>query len=172
MDLQQATQQYDVFCDDILSLFISSVSEQGEPFASYAPFVKRGNDFFVCLSAMVRHSHNLNATGKASILLIEDEQKASQIFARKRLQLDCTAVREKDESIYDLFDTKFGENASFLRSLDDFGTYKLSVVSGSFILGFGQAYYLLEEAPTKLTTRKSSFSHSKDHDETISQNRS
>jgi putative heme iron utilization protein len=45
--------------------------------------------FYHGLSA---HTHNLQTTGLASVLLIEDEAEAPQVFARQRIAYDCQAA--------------------------------------------------------------------------------
>ena len=76
----------DIFLDDIKTVILSTVSSDGEPFASHSPFVRdeEGN-FYVFISTSVQHSHNMYNNGKAHILFLEDESKTKHIYARRRL---------------------------------------------------------------------------------------
>lgn len=141
------------FPDRVKSLILSTVTPQGQPQASYAPFVA-GSDrtFYVLVSGLSSHTQNLQATGKAGILLIEDEADAPQIFARRRLMYDCTVTLiERHEpqwgTLADQFKQRFGNLVDMLRQLPDFRIFQLVPQSGRFVVGFGAAY---EVDPTNL----------------------
>lgn len=144
----QVAEEFQAFLDDKKSLMLSTVSNESEPFASYSPFVQDKNEnYYVCVSSAVQHSINLTQSKKAHILIIEDEAKADNIYARKRLYFDANVEKfeENDlraESIFELFDNKFGESLSFLRKMSDFRIYKLTANIKSLILGFGAAYQM------------------------------
>ena len=119
------------------------------PHASYAPVViGEGGQYYVHISELAKHHHNLSSNGRVSALIIEDEKDAANIFARKRLTLDGKAVKLDKESqkwheVMDKFGAKFGEffNQS-LRKQGDFHTFELSFESGTLVLGFGAAFRL------------------------------
>lgn len=132
---------------------LSTVTPEGQPQASYTPFVT-GSDraFYIFVSGLSSHTQNLQTTGKAGILLIEDEAQASQIFARRRLMYDCTATLiERHElqwgTLADQFKQRFGNLIDMLRQLPDFRIFQLRPQSGRFVVGFGAAY---EVDPTNL----------------------
>ena len=80
-----------------------------------------------------------------SVLFIDDEIKTKQIFARRRLNFDCTTTlitreTEKWQEIVDKFEIRFGELISTLRSLPDFRILQLTPNTGRFVIGFGTAY--------------------------------
>ncbi len=135
--------------DSRASVLLSSVSDDGMPHASYAPVV-RGADakYYIHISELAKHYHNLNSNGRVSALFIEDEKDAANIFARKRLTLDGKALRVDKASsnwnaIMDQFSARFGEffNHS-LRNQGDFHTFEFSFDSGTLVLGFGAAFRL------------------------------
>lgn len=137
-------QEFETFDADKRSLIISSISSEGEPLTSYAPFVKEGNNYFISISSNLPHFKNIQATKKAHILIIEDEATAEHIYARKRLYFSaaCQVVEEGSEEIYALFDKRYGESLSFLRSMKDFKIIKLTPGEKSLVLGFGAAYIM------------------------------
>ena len=134
------------FLGSFKTLQMATASAAGEPEASYAPFVRiADNNFYVCVSDLATHTGHLAATGRASVLLVEDESAASQLFARRRLVIECGAEQvERDTARWrtamDLFEHKFGEVMGLIRPLADFRLFALVPLRGTFIKGFGQAF--------------------------------
>ncbi len=130
----------------VQSLMLSTVDGGGQPQASYAPYViDDRHQIYIFTSGLSAHTDNLRATGLASVLLIEDEAAASQVFARQRISYDCRATllprgNLSWEVIADRFEQRFGEIISMLRSLEDFQIFCLSPQGGRFVMGFGAAY--------------------------------
>jgi hypothetical protein len=149
--LDQVQAEYEEFIAQFRSLILSTVSAEGVPDASYAPFVAdNAKNFYIFVSGLATHTVNLAATAQVSILLIEDEAQTPEIFARRRLSFFCKAdllPRETEEwsAIADHFQQKFGELLETLRSLPDFRIYKLVPESGRFVVGFGAAYKISSE---------------------------
>ena len=113
---------------------------------SYAPFVVDENRMYhVFLSDLAKQTHCLRESGKASIMLIEDEESLSQIFARNRVIFECDVMELEDgvettEKILDKMQKEFGEILGTLRSLKDFHLFQLKPQEGTFVMGFGKAY--------------------------------
>ncbi|PSR16492.1 pyridoxamine 5-phosphate oxidase [filamentous cyanobacterium CCP3] len=130
----------------VRSLMLSTVSGEGSPQASYAPYVM-DDDYrlYIFTSGLSAHTQNLQNTGQASVLLIEDEAETGQVFARQRITYDCRAQllprgTADWQTVADRFEQRFGEIITMLRSLDDFQIFCLSPQSGRFVMGFGAAY--------------------------------
>jgi len=141
METQEIIDAFKNFDKDKYSLIISSTSTQNKPLTNYAPFVKIEEDYYVSVSANLPHFKNIQETQKAHILIIEDEEKAEHIYARKRLYFSAICEVEEDkEKIYKLFDERYGDKLSFLRSMEDFKVIKISPQERSLVLGFGTAY--------------------------------
>ncbi|MDQ7042906.1 MAG: hypothetical protein Q9M34_05175 [Sulfurimonas sp.] len=141
MENQEIIEEFNNFDKDKFSLIISSVSEQNEPLTNYAPFVKLGEDYYVSVSSNLPHFTNMVQTKKAHILIIEDEANAEHIYARKRLYFSAVCgVEEDEEKIFKLFDERYGDQLSFLRTMKDFKIIKISPQERSLVLGFGAAY--------------------------------
>ena len=128
------------------SLMLSTVNSAGLPHASYAPYViDEDYQIYIFTSGLSAHTANLQSSGLASILLIEDEAEAPQVFARQRIAYDCQASllprsTAAWEAVADRFEQRFGDIIPMLRSLDDFQIFCLSPQVGRFVMGFGAAY--------------------------------
>lgn len=154
--LEKVTCQYQKFTQEFQSIIISTVNEEGMPNGSYTPFIMDElKNIYIYVSGLSTHTQNLNFNPRASVLLIEDEAQTPQIFARRRLNYDCTATlieRETDEwkNIVYKFAVRFGEIIEMLRGLADFRIFKLTPHSGRFVIGFGQAYHISGDNLDKL----------------------
>jgi putative heme iron utilization protein len=154
--LEKATAEYQNFIQEFQSIIISTVNEEGMPNGSYTPFIiDESKNIYIYVSGLSTHTQNLIVNPRASVLLIEDEAQTPQIFARRRLNYDCTAAlieRETDQwkSIVDKFEVRFGEIIEMLRGLADFRIFKLTPHSGRFVIGFGQAYHISGDNLNKL----------------------
>lgn len=129
-----------------LSLELATVSSEGIPCASYAPFVCGENlRLFVFLSDLALHTVNIGHNPRVSAMIIEDECNSPNLFARNRLVLDCTAIRiNRDDPEFGpwitQYQTRFGAIVDTLLQLADFNLYCLDPKQGTFVKGFGQAY--------------------------------
>ncbi len=143
---EKAQAEYKNFPEEFTSIIISTVSKQGIPNASYAPFViDDDKNIYIYVSGLATHTQNIHNHPFVSVLFIEDEAKTKQIFARRRLNFDCTASliereTEKWQQIVDKFQLRFGELITTLRSLPDFRIFQLTPNTGRFVIGFGAAY--------------------------------
>ncbi|EOB2786153.1 heme utilization protein HutZ [Vibrio vulnificus] len=127
------------------TLQLATVDADGRPNVSYAPFVQNQEGYFVLISKIARHARNLLENPQVSLMMIEDEEGAKQLFARKRLTFDAVAsVIERDTQLWHQVITqmeeRFGEIVSGLSQLEDFVLFNLKVERGLFVKGFGQAY--------------------------------
>ncbi|MCF2148602.1 pyridoxamine 5'-phosphate oxidase family protein [Desmonostoc muscorum LEGE 12446] len=138
--------EYEKFPEQFESIIISTVSAEGIPNASYAPFVMDdAKNIYIYVSGLATHTTNLYANPHVSVLFIEDEAKSNQIFGRSRLSFDCTATlieRETDKwnQIVDQFQGRFGQIIEVLRGLSDFRIFQLTPREGRFVIGFGAIY--------------------------------
>ena len=103
------------------TLQMATASADGVPEASYAPFVRTDDGaFHICVSDLSRHTGHLVATGRASVLVIEDESRTTQFFTRRRLAFECTAEQIDRDSLHwrtvmDVLEGKFGEVIGLIR---------------------------------------------------------
>ena len=138
------------FIDGFASLQIASVDQDAKPHISYAPFVSKQKRLYICTSGLAKHTSNLTQNRNASIMLIEDESKSENVFARKRVTFDVEVTTIPRNSIefegaISLFERKFGENAMIYRSLPDFVMFEMKPQSGRAVFGFGAAFDLKDQ---------------------------
>lgn len=164
--LEDAQKELDTFTNNVESINLSTVSNEGEPFASYSPFVEdeEGN-FYIFISTAIAHSHNMSANGKAHIMFLEDESKSAHIYARRRMYFQANSLRikdeKKDEELHLMFQEKFQDRVSFFSMMKDFSFYKLSPYNGNLVLGFGSAYKISDDRKVMALNDKG---HSHSHD--------
>lgn len=128
------------------TLILATIDSKGLPDASYSPFVRdeQGN-LYIYVSTLAKHTRNLRSARKAGIMIIEDEQSAQSLYARKRLTLQCDVQDiERDsedfQSMIAHFHEKFGEIMDTLGTMKDFYLFRLVPGQGRLVLGFGQAF--------------------------------
>ena len=135
------------FVNSRKSLQLATLGQDNLPFASYAPFAIKGDSLYVLLSDIAVHGLNLLREPQASVLLIEDEDTAEELFARVRVNYRITAQAPSpdspdwDEGIRCLTD-RLGTRPAKLAQLADFHLFQLFPESGRYVQGFGKAYAL------------------------------
>ena len=136
------------FLENLKSLTIASLDENNNPFSSYAPFVKFNHKYYVYLSLMAKHSSNLTNNPNSSIFLSEDEKDCKNIFAKKRVSIQCTTKKieqntNEEKEILEQFSQKFGnEMIDMLYKMGDFYLFEFTPFYGEAVFGFGKAYNL------------------------------
>ena len=153
------------FISNIKTAVIGTIDENGLPFSSYAPFIYEGNRFYIYISDIATHAKNIRLNQNASLFFIEDESKSKNLFARKRISLQCTsAMIERDtqefEKMLSLFGKKFDSSmVETLKNMTDFNLFELKVNSGEATFGFGEAYLIGGAEMNELVPRKNSGGH-------------
>jgi putative heme iron utilization protein len=76
---------------------------------------------------------------------IEDKVSSRNVFARRRLVLQCRAENiQRDGAAWNRIlkqmEEQLGTTVQLLASLPDFMLYRFDAVEGNYIRGFGQAY--------------------------------
>jgi putative heme iron utilization protein len=159
-DLTDACRAYEQLLSQTRSLILGTINTEGTPLTSYAPFIlNERRQFYIFISQLAAHTANLQRTGQASLMLIEDESATDQIFARKRATFQCQASLIKRDgmegkAVLAEFESRFGQMVGLLKSLPDFHLFKLQPQFGLLVLGFGQAYELSGERFAELTHRR------------------
>ena len=133
--------------NQVKSLQLATVGDDGQPHCGYTPFIRNQNDLIIFVSQLALHTRDLLANPTASAMLIADEQSSSQIFARTRVSYQCRAEvisRENEQynSLLDQYQTRHGKMVNLLRQLPDFILFRLVPERGQFVMGFGKAYRL------------------------------
>ncbi|WP_428024691.1 hypothetical protein [Arcobacter sp.] len=136
---------FTTFTKDKFSLILSTSNKEIEALTSYSPFVEAKGKFYTVMSSSMPHYKNIEQTLKAHVFIIEDEKDASHIFARKRLYFGANCKIVEGEEYFELFDKRYGESLSFIRTMKDFKIVELSPKEKSLVLGFGAAYLMNEQ---------------------------
>ncbi len=147
------------------SVVLGTQGSNGYPFSSYAPFYYDGEKVYIFISNIATHAKNIQATSKASAFFIEDESKCENIFARKRISLQCdvTSISRDEEAfstVMEHFQHKFDANMiTMLMGMKDFNLYALQPIYGEATLGFGEAYNIGGEKMNELVARTGGSGH-------------
>ena len=155
--IDSIAQEYRRFLQECRSLQLATVSADSTPLASYAPFVVDADQrFYILVSDLSAHTRHLQERGVASVLLIEDEAKTLNIFARVRMTLTCAASevqRGSDawHSAIQVFHARCGSIIETLCALSDFHLFRLTPESGVFVKGFGKAYKIDGEGLNRIS---------------------
>ncbi|MEJ6080704.1 pyridoxamine 5'-phosphate oxidase family protein [Vibrio sp. 1-Bac 57] len=136
------------FINSKKTLQLATVDVKAKPNASYAPFVYFEQGFYVLISELARHTQNILNNPSASLMLIEEESEAKNLYARVRLTFDAEAVivsRETQQwqDVIELMINRLGNTEQGLSQFTDFHLVKLKVKQGLYVKGFGQAYQVL-----------------------------
>ncbi len=151
-EFETARIEMDSLIESVQSAILASVDGAGNPLSSYAPvFVDQSCKFYVYISSMAKHTSQIRRSEKASVMLIEDESVAENLFARKRLTVDCQAeIIDRDSSdwnhIVARMESRHGETMGYLKELVDFDLFRLTPSEGRLVLGFGRAYQVSGES--------------------------
>ncbi|MFC2057874.1 HugZ family protein [Campylobacterota bacterium] len=147
------------------SVVLGTQGSNGYPFSSYAPFYYDGEQVYIFISNIATHARNIQTTHKASAFFIEDENKSENIFARKRISLQCdvTSISRDEETfntVMEKFQDKFDANMiMMLMVMKDFNLYALKPIYGEATFGFGEAYHIGGEKMNELVTRTQRNGH-------------
>ena len=100
------------FIQNIQTAIIATLDSDGNPFNSYAPYVYDDNRFYVYISDIATHAKNLQRNPKSSLFFVQDESKTENLFARKRISVQCDSLKiergsERFEEVLALFAQKF-----------------------------------------------------------------
>ncbi|AFL67909.1 HugZ family protein [Sulfurospirillum barnesii] len=136
------------FIATIQTTIIGTLDAKGLPFSSYAPYIYDANRFYVYISDIATHAKNIQRNPKASLFFVEDESKTENVFARKRVSLQCDSQKiergsDRFEEVLGLFAEKFdAKMVGTLKKMLDFNLYEFKVTYGEATFGFGKAYFI------------------------------
>ncbi len=129
------------------SILISSLNNDGCPEISYAPFVKHQDKIYLYLSRAAKHYDNLSLNQQCSVMAIEDEELAQNIFARNRVSFQCESkkIESVEQTIETLFEQRHGDKMLAMFKKMDFDWFELTIEKGRLVKGFGQAFDIMKE---------------------------
>jgi putative heme iron utilization protein len=144
--LQRARDAVEHLQTRVKTILLGTCGPDGEPDCSVAPWIRwEDGSLFTYVSELSAHTKNMRSSGKASVLLIEDEASAAHLLARRRLTLRCTATfldRKAPEFALAMaaMKEKYGPVMQHLESMTDFHLVRLTPQAARLVAGFGQAY--------------------------------
>lgn len=127
------------------TLILATVSSEGMPDASTTPYLLEGGSFLVLVSDLAKHTSHLLQQRRCVALFLEEEVNTVNVFARKRLTIECVAevvsrqIAEA-ETLLDNMAQRFGPVVGMLRQLPDFHLIRLRPMNCTYVRGFGQAF--------------------------------
>ena len=135
--------------DSYKTASLATSGASGEPQVSYSPAaVDEKRNFYLFLSELSEHTGNLQGNPKVSLMLIEDESRSNQLFARNRLTIQGTTTfipREGDEwpVASAVYRARFGKFFDQLSQLKDFHMFRVTPDKARLVVGFGAAFEIL-----------------------------
>lgn len=132
------------FRDQCQTLQMATLNN-GLPHVSYSPFAHTNRGYYILVSDIAQHGANLQNDPHISIMMIESEDAAKSIYARRRLSFDAIAEHihptssQWQEGI-DALRSRHGDIIENLSQLNDFKLYQLTPQSGRYVKGFGKAF--------------------------------
>ncbi|WP_239615321.1 HugZ family protein [Cohnella mopanensis] len=149
VDVEKNKENYLRFIEDRKNVILSLIDDEGKPFISYAPFVKKDGKFYIYISKIADHYRFMENNEFVDALLIADESATNNKFATERARWSCTSSNignDGHEDIFELFNVIHGEAMmKLLRGLD-FSLFELVPLHGRYVVGFGLAFDLDVEA--------------------------
>lgn len=135
--------KYQEFTNNRKTLILNTLDENGKPFVSYAPYVKKEGKMYIYISQISDHYQYVDTNEQIDVMMIADESSTLNLFARERARFACTTSNlgnEGHEDIFDMFNEVFGQKMmKMLRGLD-FSLFELTPLEGRYVVGFGQAF--------------------------------
>ncbi|SMO76121.1 hypothetical protein SAMN06265171_106183 [Chryseobacterium rhizoplanae] len=144
------------------SIILATVDAEGNPNSSYAPFVQVEQTFYILVSFMAKHTKNLADGRKTSIMFIEDESATKQIYARERLTIEAAVSQiERDSDVWNTVVSQLkethGKVVDVISEMGDFILIALQPVKGSYVNGFGSAYFV--DANLEIVEHRNDVNH-------------
>lgn len=145
--IKPKTPQIQELINSTKTLILATIDADNRPTASYAPYVYLDKSFYVLVSFMAKHTRNLRDRKKVSLMLIEDESATRQVYARDRITIDSEAEFVETASaeytrVVEALEQRHGKIVKVLSNLDDFILFKFKPQQGSYVNGFGSAYFV------------------------------
>lgn len=130
---------------------LSFVDEDGKPFSSTAPFVKKDNKIYIYISEVAEHHRLMERSELVDVLVLGDEATTKNAFATERVRIACQPKRveeEGHEAVFSLFNELISEKMmNVFRGLD-FSLFELTPGEGRYVVGFGLAFDLRLDGST------------------------
>lgn len=142
--------------DDNITLLMATVDDDNYPHASYTPFAMIDNDYYIFIADIAYHTKHVKQRPTFDVLIIDDETKTKNIYARKRVtyQVNATEVARDSEEFEQgmaALTARAGKTVNVLRDMADFHLFRLTPTKGTLVTGFGKAFKLNPQDTSKTT---------------------
>lgn len=129
------------------TILISALDEDGMPEMGVTPMIVVDGVMFIYPSRLSGHVRALLARSQGQFMLIEDEAKSSNIWARNRLKFNAEIheIARDDPSfnvLCDSFTAAHGPTMQLIRDFTDFHMLRLRPKDGVMVTGFAKAFAL------------------------------
>ncbi|MCX8650844.1 pyridoxamine 5'-phosphate oxidase family protein [Gilliamella sp. B2776] len=133
--------------ETVLTVILSTINKDGEVETSYSPYFFDGNDYYVLISNLAPHAQNMKTNPHISFIIIDDEAKTKNIYARKRLTSQAIAeIVDKDSNVFEKVIDQMAKRVSkmvyMLCEMNDFNLFKIKPIKGRVVIGFGKTYLI------------------------------
>ncbi|PXY99911.1 HugZ family pyridoxamine 5'-phosphate oxidase [Gilliamella apicola] len=133
--------------ESVLTVILSTINKDGRVETSYSPYFFDGNDYYVLISDLAPHSQNMKTNPDISFIIIDDESKTKNIYARRRLTSQALAeiVDKKSPLFAEIIDQlakRVSKMVYMLCEMNDFNLFKITPTSGRIVIGFGKTYLI------------------------------
>ena len=149
IDLEKYKAMYQNFLNRRHTAVLSFVDENGKPFSSITPIIRKNNKFYIYISLIAEHYKLAETSEFVDVLIHADESETKNKFATERVRFSCTPRNlgnDGHEDIFESFDESFGESTmKLLRGLD-FSLFELTPKEGRYVAGFGLAFKVTLDA--------------------------
>ncbi len=146
-DLAKLADDYRALISVQRSLLLATSNNEGDAEISYAPYVRIEQVFYIFVSELARHTGNMLRSCRASVMFIQPEAEAANMFARRRLIFTCQVaeIRADDARyvpILEALQQACGDVVGLLSTLPGFHLLALTPQQGQYVAGFSKAYTL------------------------------
>ena len=130
------------------TILMAAPGADGIPEMGVSPVVWYAGEMFIYPSRLSAHVRALLKAKRATFLVIEDEDRAQNIWARKRIKFnsELSEIDRKNEIfdvVCDAFASRHGPTMGLIRDFTDFHLLRLRPTDGVMVLGFAKAYQLV-----------------------------
>ena len=110
-----------------------------------SPFIQHEGHIYIYASHLSAHIRQLQGTTKAMFMIITDESKSQNIWARHRLkfQANVSEIGRNDprfDVACDKIKDAHGPVMDLIRNFTDFHLFEITPETGVFVSGFGAAF--------------------------------
>lgn len=143
IDVEKYKEKYLQFVESRENAILSFIDDEGKPFSSIAPFIRKDDKLYIYISEVAEHFYLMEKNEYVDVLLAADEATSPNKFATERVRWICTTENignEGHDELFDLFNEKFGNKLmDVLRGLD-FSLFEITPHTGRYVVGFGLAF--------------------------------